>query len=407
MRRSTRNASAAIAGAAFPPPFHHALSLTDIYTRSLNIRPLILKLPFPQSSQNDLDGLRIRLERNRSFMRTTHNPNPQDLPDDLQEQDLTNANDKINSFIGSLSEQRPGLLVMLLQPPDGIDFRETDVVEDARPICGIVVRIGASVLEESVADEDLERSIIGAFCRRSVPADVAEELLRVTLIRTIVEALSFEEVECADLGIINGNCLPFESPQGSPGPSTRRDKRFISINSSDLTLCPTVFFKSIRDTIQFVGHIERETATTSPLEHNDDPHKECRCWKLYRKEVQSKEIQSKQSNESDSLPAEVFSPTSANEFYQFWILSAKRIKSGFLASAVPHEPSPSVIQFCLGSVDNSLRAVSNSDDHKHSNKDKLQRDSISSTNSRKRKGSTIKDGNDSSQLPRKKEQRKC
>lgn len=473
MRRSTRHASSAIVAFGFPPPYQSVVSQTDSYTRSLNIRPLIIQLPFPKEATNDLNGLRMRLRRNLSFMKWEGNPCPPDFPSDLQQQNLDNANERIDSLIESLSEPRPGLLVMLLQPPDGVDFRETEDFQEARPICGVIIRINTTrggteyrSNDDATDKNEFERSIIGAFCRRSVPIDVAEELLCVTLVRAIVEAICFEEVsrKGSEPGGSNGCHHFYYSGSGSAGWTTspppsdspirttsassashQRERRFVSINTSDFPLCPVVFIKTIRETIRFVNHIDREVTTNndSIIEHTDDPNRECRCWKVYRKELQCNSSQQSKDVTSDShdissnpeihhqCSSSSPHPSSSSlsstapgvsEFYQFWIMSAKRIKSGSLASSVPREPSQSVILFCLGNIDYYLPSITfdpksprSSQAMKQSDSFRSSRDSTGSekttgmvSSGKKRKGHLIRsDGKNSlMETPRKKEQKK-
>lgn len=322
MRRSTRN----IISPALSLPYQRTLNLVDEYTRSINIRPLTIPLPLTSESNFDIEGVRLRLQRNRSFMVSPSNPDPPDFPYYLQQQNTSNIDERIDSLVKNLSDPRPGLLVLLIQPPIGTDFHTNeDSVDGSRPVCGVVMRIGSGK-DESDEEDRYERSVIGAFVRRSIPMAIAEEILRVNLVRAIVEAMSYEETD--------KNSRPCASP------SISRDRRFISINTSDLPLCPTVLVDCCRNFIKFAIHIDREIVTNS-IQHSDDPNRECKCWKIYQKETQKTT-----ANDQNII---VIPSKASSGYYQFWLLSCQRIKNS-IANAIPRSPSPSVIKFFLGTT---------------------------------------------------------
>lgn len=72
---------------AFPFPYDKLVLQTDAYTQLLNIRPIILPLPLPQNNEEDINGIRMRLHHNRSFLKSRHNPDPQEFPKDLYAHD--------------------------------------------------------------------------------------------------------------------------------------------------------------------------------------------------------------------------------------------------------------------------------------------------------------------------------
>lgn len=307
-----------------PAPYQSLLFQTDLYAQSLNLRFFALPLPFPENSQQDTEGIRLRLRRNRSFLKTTDNPFPPEPPSDLLDVSDVNAERLVEESAESL--RGPGLLVTLIEPLKGAT--NSDTIQEARPIAGLVVTL----------DEDApsERSIQCAFCRRHVPTDVAEELLLVVLIRGIVEGLTYES---------NSN-MP--ASRHFSKPSYLRERRFISISTSDLLLCPAITQSLIREKIPFVRHVDKDGENSDEdapkwgvVKHQDDLGRECNCRKEYRKML-------RQTN------------TTPKGYYEFWILTEIRgIRGGCLAEALPARPSPEAMQFCRGSREISRTATNN------------------------------------------------
>lgn len=445
MRRSTRHSTGS--GSLFPSPFQSCINATDMYARELNLRPLILHLPFDEEINHvDLHGLSIRLRRNKSFVYTSSNPNPVPYPSDcephLQPLDLSNGNARVDALVASLcnsqeGDARPGILVMFVQPPSdakknaatqqpkdstaSVSIRSTDepdieVFAESRPLTGILVKIGApralgesssgsadspsgpllpNGLPASVSDR-LERSIVGAFCRRSVPDDATEEILRVTLVRAIVEAICYEDVmafresESKHTGVgalaytagsfgtgghVSQNLSLLPLSRNDPM-AAERDKRFISINTQDMALCPAAILPSLLSHLRFMKHWDKEDGINEFV--HEDSHRECSCIRKVRSLMVQAETRSAASHcnrqesqlNGTSTATESSSSTASSpsqqqhrdervhksvsmsipsDFYQFFTLNTKRIKGLLdqqLHKLVPEVPLPSAYTFC-------------------------------------------------------------
>jgi hypothetical protein len=357
MRRSTRCMPSL--SSPYTGIFQRSIDASDAYARQLNLSPLILHLPLDeQLNDADLYGLTVRLSRNKSFIKTKKNLNPPFYPCNvepyLQKVDLCDGDAKVDSVVQSLTnslngDTRPGLLVMFTQPPlikeevpechnpaprntelfNRSKVHDPTIVQDFsdyRPLTGVLIKIGSinpnihnhesgHLLDEnshvttglmpSVSDR-LERSIIGAFCRQSVPDDVAEEILRVTLVRSIVEALCYEDTllfyqnNRKKNSNLNKSCvlapygctqwyynvsLPIISQMDIPD----KDKRFVSINTGDLVLCPYVLLPTLLRRLRFSMHWDREEGSNEFI--HEDTNAECSCIKKVRNNLQLEKSQ--------------------------------------------------------------------------------------------------------------------
>ncbi|XP_053992398.1 uncharacterized protein LOC128883743 [Hylaeus volcanicus] len=420
MRRSTRCMPSL--SSPYTGIFQTCIDVSDAYTRQLNLSPLILHLPLDeQLNDADLYGLTVRLSRNKSFIKTKKNLNPPFYPCNvdpyLQRVDLCDGDAKVDSLVQSLTnslngDTRPGILVMFTQPPlkkeeiteynnltpmktelfNQSKIRDQTIVQDFsdyRPLTGVLIKIGSITpnmhnqeaghlhdekshitngITPTVSDR-LERSIVGAFCRQSVPDDVAEEILRVTFVRSIVEALCYEDTllfyqnnrkktsnstkSCvlASYGCTQwyyNTSLPIISQTDIPD----KDKRFVSINTGDLVLCPFVLLPTLLRRLRFSMHWDREEGSNDFI--HEDTNAECSCMKKVRNNLQLQKSQlTGNGNKSNTTSA--LSESIQNEFYQFFTLNSKRFKGlleNNMCSLIESTPSEATLKFCIDNTRN-------------------------------------------------------
>lgn len=311
----------------FFPPFDLCVVKADDYAEMLNIKPVILPLPAVDEAIHDLLGLQNQLNSNRSFLKSDLNPNPEVLPrGHFIKDDSMTVHERISSLMARLTEHRPGLIVMFVEGTKGVSLRRHQLIEGAcQPICGIIIQFGREMDELSMKKRDdqtdisLERGIIGAFCSPSLPEDVAEELLRVNLIRSIAESLCFEEVQQYrhDEETRDRTLSSVDSPNRSLHPS--RESRFMSIEMSDALLCPSAILKCIQ-TLQFKMHVENDILSSTVHEEVLS----CNCFKEFDKAVAA--------------------GTSESDYFNFYMLKCGRVKE-WIVNHIPETPSDSVVQY--------------------------------------------------------------
>lgn len=140
-------------------------------------------------------------------------------------------------------------------------------------------------------------------------------------------------------------------------PQTGIDKRFVSINFSDLLLCPTLLLRAI-EKMRFVHHLDfatppGERGRRAGIQHEDEWKKRCRCWRecfRLNKRTQNHVLA------PESSTAE--KPANGQAIYQFFAFTARRIKSESLLEATPEKPSAAVLEFCLGQAMNKGNPIS-------------------------------------------------
>lgn len=377
----------------FPSHFQNCVAQNDKYARIVNLLPNIRSLSF-----EDVEGLRFRLENNHCTLAKVlkdHSELNDDAPEESSlknhnsieaktskdESELIDLRERFHLTSDKTMEDRTNdlhnglrrgsvLLVTFYQPLEEYDLRKSEVdFETTRwlTVCGVVVRIGPND-EDSLIDggtdprQLLERAIIAAFCLPEVPKEVADELMRVVLTRAILEALCFEEVAQRDREDIGTSSPSFGTPSSGtpsssrysmglsagkwcleqPSSSLDRDKRFMSIETSDLLICPLAVSQLVRGDMKFYMHFDRRFVSSD---------EDVESWKKYRIHHEErkrcaciKKCVSLMNSPSSS------SASRRDQFYQYFTLEASRVK-GLIDKWMPERPSQRVLEYFTKSLE--------------------------------------------------------
>lgn len=325
------------AGGLYPNPFNGAVARIDNWLKAANLRTIIYRLPFnvPEESA----GLRHRVYRNNSYaplLTSVVPPLPPYIQGPWPDREMSReaAFQTLQDLYDDLTcTTRKAFCLLAVQPPPGVDFLHQDKEEEeevpshynTQPICGIVVRLGSRGGESFDQNDLSERSIVTTFMRRKVPEALGKELLRVITLRAAIEAVCWEDIETALKNLAMGGGGYYSLQGGTDSSSTanastpivtavERDRRFVTLASSDLIFCPFFQLASLKE-LRFQMHWDCELTTVPPVAHDEAAQKECSCHKRYRKDVGNVQENERRLKEKQS------------GLYQFWMVTAKQLRS--------------------------------------------------------------------------------
>lgn len=317
----------------YPNPFNGAVARIDNWLKAANLRTIIYRLPFniPEESA----GLRHRVYRNNSYAPLISSVVPV-LPPVIQgpwpNRQLTRetAFQTLQDLYADLTcTTRKAFCLLAVQPPAYPEPEQPDHY-NTHPICGIVIRLGSRGGDSFDQNDLSERSIVTTFIRRKVPEDSAKELLRVVTLRAAIEAVCWEDIELALKNLSN-------SDSAGPVAAVERDRRFVTLASSDLLFCPHFQLASLKE-LRFQMHWDCELASVPTVTHDEASQRECSCHKRYRKYVGNIPESERRLREKQT------------GLYQFWMVTAKQLRSLVdhdIERCVPSEGPSEGLKFIL------------------------------------------------------------
>ncbi|KAL8434231.1 hypothetical protein Efla_001996 [Eimeria flavescens] len=219
----------------------------------MNLGTFLLRLPLPsKDSGSTVQGICEKVMKNRSSSHTRANP----VDDNTEQPDLARSEAYVQRLREMLSsESVAGFVLVVVENPPAEASEGTEV--HYCPVAGGIIEVLDS----------FERSVRAIWCRRSLPADVSEAIMRALSLRLFAYAFASSQQVVPNL--LNKESL---SPAKAPAAN-----RLISCTQESMFLFPvdaTVFMKT-----QLCMSKHWET----PLDggsHIDHPKAPCRCSSL-------------------------------------------------------------------------------------------------------------------------------
>lgn len=223
---------------------------TDSVFLSLNLRPFLLRLPLPpEDASSTIQGICEKVVKNRSFSHTRSNP----LDDSTEQPDISRSEAQVQCIRELLSNGNAAGFVLVVVENPSVHTSDLSEVQYC-PVAGGVVE----VLDSS------ERSVRAIWCRRSLPLNVSEIIIRALSLRLFAYGFASSQQVVPNL-LDKDLLLPSKTPVSS---------RLISCTQESMFLFPrnaTAFMKS---ELCMSKHWE------TPLDggtHIDHPKAPCRC----------------------------------------------------------------------------------------------------------------------------------
>eukprot|EP00922_Rhytidocystis_sp_ex-Travisia-forbesii_P049367 GHVS01073494.1.p1 GENE.GHVS01073494.1~~GHVS01073494.1.p1 ORF type:complete len:317 (-),score=41.57 GHVS01073494.1:1682-2632(-) len=236
-----------------PAASEHLTELLDrsyAYLKACGLRPFLLSLPLcGQAAFGNQSGIREKMLKNRSFVETDHNPA------DIDTNVNVDAVQEINNVVEKLVDQDiVGFVLVVAEymgpgvsPPDGPDAVCSSAYQ-YRPVAGGIVHL----LDET------ERAVRAVWCRRSLPLEASDALLKVVTMRLFAHAFEWQHPD-------NG--------------SKRVTHKLVSALETHSLAFPkqTYRFMTTQAGMMLSKHWEMHGDGGA---HNDAPTQKCKCFKL-------------------------------------------------------------------------------------------------------------------------------
>ncbi|CDJ42327.1 hypothetical protein, conserved [Eimeria tenella] len=230
---------------------------TDAVFASLHLRPFLLRLPLPAGeAAATIRGICEKVTKNKSASHTRSNP----LDAATEQPDAARAEQQVEGLRQMLSSQSvAGFVLVLVEAPQGPLGGPQGPLKGPQgphycPVAGGIVEVV----------DPVERSVRAIWCRRSLPAEVSEVIMRTLSLRLF--AYGFASSQQMVPSSLNKDSL---SPSKTPVAN-----RLISCTQESMFLFPRDATAFMKTQLCMSRHWE------TPLDggsHIDHPKAPCRC----------------------------------------------------------------------------------------------------------------------------------
>ncbi|KAL8449068.1 hypothetical protein Emed_003420 [Eimeria media] len=197
--------------------------VTDSVLSSMNLRTFLLRLPLPtKDAGSTIQGICEKVMKNRSSSHTKSNP----LDSNTEQPDISRAEAYVQRIREMLSSESVAGFVLVVVENPSTEASEGSEVHYC-PVAGGIVEVLDS----------FERSVRAIWCRRSLPSDVSEAIMRALALRLF--AYGFASSQQVVPNLLNKESL---SPAKAPAAN-----RLISCTQESMFLFPrdaTAFMKT-------------------------------------------------------------------------------------------------------------------------------------------------------------------
>eukprot|EP00922_Rhytidocystis_sp_ex-Travisia-forbesii_P024141 GHVS01035441.1.p1 GENE.GHVS01035441.1~~GHVS01035441.1.p1 ORF type:complete len:360 (+),score=78.61 GHVS01035441.1:98-1081(+) len=241
-------------------PLSELLDRSHSYLKLAGLRPFLLSLPLSgQAADGNQKGIREKMLKNRSHVQTPYNPPDADTH--------TNADavEEVDNLVEKLVEPEIVGFVLVIAEYVGPgsataadDNGELNAAYQYRPVAGGIVHL----LDET------ERAVRAIWCRRSLPLDVSEVLLKVVTLRLFAHAFEWQYPDLSSGG--GGGGI-------GGGRAKRVAHKLVSALETHSLAFPRQSYRFITGGMMLSKHWEMHGDGGA---HNDAPTQKCKCFKL-------------------------------------------------------------------------------------------------------------------------------
>ncbi|OEH76950.1 uncharacterized protein LOC34622134 [Cyclospora cayetanensis] len=223
---------------------------TDSVLSSMNLRPFLLRLPLPaKDAGSTIQGICEKVMKNRSLSHTRSNP----IDTHTEQPDISRSEAQVQRIRELLSsESVAGFVLVVVENPPLEACEGSDV--HYCPVAGGIMEVL----------DPVERSLRAIWCRRSLPLDVSEVIMRALSLRLF--AYGFASSQQMVPNLLNKDSLSLSK--------TPVANRLISCTEESMYLFPRDATAFLKTQLCMSKHWE------TPLDggsHIDHPKAPCRC----------------------------------------------------------------------------------------------------------------------------------